>query len=346
MSLVLVTGATGFLGQHLLSQLRASRAGEAAARLRVLCRGRSPWDDDPAVEVVRGDITSFPDVLRAMDSAAEVYHLAGVVSRNPSDAPLLHRVHVEGTRNVCEAALRCRPDKIVVASSSGTIAVSREPVIHNEDSGYQDAMAAGWPYYASKIEAEKLALSYCERERLPIVVVNPSLLLGPGDERGSSTGDVELFLDGQITARPGGGLNFVDARDAAAGAVAAMRLGRPGQRYLLGGANWTFGEFLEALAKIAGRSAPKLRLPLAVSLAGARALRALAPLAGRRFRLDDASIRMAECFWYCDSAKARGELGFAARDPLETLHATIEDIFRRRGAARALASSARAGATI
>lgn len=328
MKSILVTGATGFLGKHLIEQLK--RAPEAA-HLRILSRSRAPGDRDPQVEVEHGDITSRQDVLRAVEGMTEIYHLAGVVSRDPKDAELLYRTHIEGTRNVCEAALKFGARKVVVASSSGTIAVSREPVVHDENSGFKNDVVAEWPYYLSKIFAEKLALSYFMQFQLPVVVANPSLLLGPGDDRNSSTGDVALFLEGQVLAVPRGGLNFVDARDAATGLVAAMRAGRPGERYLLGGPNWTFREMIEHLARLTGRRAPKLQPSLKISLASARVLRLLYPLAGKEFKLDDTSIQMSALFWYCDSMKARTELGFEARDPERTLKDTVDDL-RTRGA--------------
>lgn len=331
MKTILVTGATGFLGQHLVSQLISSGVRSETC-LRVLCRGASPWSENPAVEVVQGDVTSAADVMRAAEGVSEIYHLAGIVSRDPKDTELLYRTHVEGTRNVCEVALEHGVTKLVHVSSSGTIAVGREPVVHNEASGYQDDLVAEWPYYLTKIAAEKLAFTYFRERRLPVVVVNPSLLLGPGDDRGSSTGDVVLFLQGQILALPRGGLNFVDARDAATGVIAAMRRGKPGERYLLGGVNWTFREMIERLAGITGRRPPKLQPSLGLALLSARVLRKLLPLAGGRFALDDASIKMSALFWYCDSSKARAELDFKTRDPMETLRETVEDI-RRRGVA-------------
>lgn len=332
MKVILVTGATGFLGRHLVRQLKDLGS---PARLRILSRGSTPWDGDPRVEVVRGDIVRRQDAERAAQGAEEIYHLAGVVSRDPRDGPLLFRTHIEGTRNICEAALRHGARKVLVASSSGTIAVSRHPAVHDERAGYQHEVVGEWPYYLSKIFQEKLAFDYFRRHGLPVVVVSPSLLLGPGDERNSSTRDVALFLEGQIVALPRGGLNFVDARDAAAGTIAAMRAGRPGERYLLGGPNWTFRQLIGNLSALTGRRAPRFEPSLRLSLAGARLLRWLYRLAGGEFRLDDASIRMSALFWYCDSSKARSELGFAARDPIETLRDTVEDLRRRGGSGRA-----------
>lgn len=326
MKAILVTGATGFLGKHLVEQLKRNEDG---VRLRILCRGASPWDQDRRVEVIRGDVTRANDALRAVEGVQEIYHLAGIVSRDPQDKHQVYQTHIEGTRNVCEAARKHLAQKLVVVSSSGTIAVSRVPDVHNESSGYKHEVVGEWPYYLSKIFAEKLAFHYFERFEIPIVVVNPSLLLGPGDDRNSSTRDIALFLQEQILAIPRGGLNFVDARDVARGLIAAMRSGKAGERYLLGGQNWSFREFVENVSRVSGVLAPKLQPSLGAALLSARLLRRFLPWIGKSFDLDDASIRMSSLFWYCDSSKARAELGFETRDPIETLRDTVADVRRR-----------------
>lgn len=311
---VLVTGATGFLGRHLVAQLL-----NAEYSVRVLCRSQPDFPSQ--VEVFRGDITAPADVERAVQGVDAVFHLAGMVSRNPADAPLLAQVHVDGTRHVCDAAARNGVSKLVHASSSGTIAISRRPFLHTEDAPYKDDIAAHWPYYRTKIAAEKLALSY------PFVtVINPALLLGPGDTRRSSTGDVEALLNREILSLPTGGLCFVDARDTAAAAIAALRLGRPGERYLLGAANWDFAQLAKAVSELSGVPTPRMKSPTWLSLLAAPVLRKAMPLLGRRFDIDDATIEMAGYFWYCSSSKARRELNFSPRDPKETLRDTIHDL--------------------
>lgn len=326
MQTILVTGATGFLGKHLVGQLRQQ---EPEAKLRLLCRRSRPAEANGHIEITQGDITSPEDVKRAAAGVNQIYHLAGIVQREPEDPTLVYRTHVEGTRHVCQAMRKHNVAKAVFVSSSGTIAVGKTPEVRDETAGYAVDVVSEWPYYTSKIYAEKLALRYVEQEGLPIVIASPSLLLGPGDDRISSTGDVALFLEGQIIALPTGGLNLVDVRDAAAGLIAAMKRGRPGERYLLGGPNWTFREWIARTAQLAGRKPPRLQPPVWFSLLSARVLRRAMPLFGRSFKLDDASIKMSSLFWYCDSSKARRELGFTTRDPMITLKDTIEDIRSR-----------------
>lgn len=324
MPTVLVTGATGFLGRHLVAKLRA-----AQQPVRLLCRRAADWRDDPEVEVVEGDILDPRAVERAAAGVAGIFHLAGLVSRNPADAARLFDVHVRGTRNVCEAALARGRLRIVLASSSGTIAASRTPVMHTENSPYVVELAGRWPYYLSKIYQEKLALAYHRQHELPVVVINPSLLLGPGDDRLSSTGDVLLFLEGHFLNVPSGGLNFVDVRDAAAALAAAMEKGAPGRRYLIGGHNMTIGEFFALIARVSGVAGPRWELPESWSRGGGAALRALYQMAGGRYPVEDETIAMAYRFWYCENARARQELGLVPRPAEETLRDTVAYLRQR-----------------
>lgn len=323
---ILITGASGFLGKHLVEQLKAN--GDTPP-LRILNYGPCPFQQTPGLELIDGDITRREDVEGAMEGCEQVYHLAGAVSRDPRDDWKMYDIHIGGTRNICEAALKHRLEKIVVVSSSGTVAVSKEPVVHDENSGYKVDVAGSWAYYLSKIYTEKLALDYARRHELPIVVACPALLLGPGDDLGSSTGDIALFLEGQVMALPLGGMCFVDARDAAAGLIGAMRSGRAGERYLLGGVNWTFKQIIERVAEISGKRPPFLQPSLRFSRISARILRRLLPLVGGAFKMDDVTIEMSSHFWYFDSGKAASELGFRARNPMETLRDTVADIRRR-----------------
>lgn len=322
MTEILVTGATGFLGRHVVAGLLD--AGRTP--VRVLCRGTQPWAGDPRVEAVRGDIRDPDAVLEAMAGTRVVVHLAGMVRRGPDAAGSLKEVFVGGTRNVCEAALASPGTRVILASSSGTFAVGREPVVYDESAPYVEQVAARWPYYLAKIEQEKLALGYAERDGLDVVVLNPSILLGPGDVHRSSTNDVRVFLEGKIPNVPSGGLNFVDVRDSAAAFVRAIDKGRRGERYLLGGHNLSIRDFFGLLERVSGVRGPRLVLPEWLARAGAALMRQAGRVTGSEFPIDDASVEMSYRFWYCDNTRARDDLGFRVRPAEDTIRDTIGDI--------------------
>ena len=321
----LVTGATGFLGRHVVERLLAQSPD---AFVRILCRSKTPWTAQPRVETVCGDILDVEVVERSVRDVDGIFHLAGFVTRDPAKAGLLFDTHINGTRNICESALRQGGIRIVVSSSSGTIASSSIPVVHNEDSPFCNDAARHWPYYLSKIYQEKLALDYHARTGLPIIIVSPSLLLGPGDERRSSTGDVDMFLRRKLPNVPSGGLNFVDVRDAADAVVRAMESGAPGRRYLIGGHNMTVREFFGMLERLSGVRSPRMEMPESWSRKGAAFLRGLYSLAGKQYPLDDSTVEMAYRFWYVDNTRARTELGLAPRPAEETLRDTIGPMMR------------------
>jgi dihydroflavonol-4-reductase len=264
-----------------------------------------------------------PELAEALHGADGVFHLAGFVSRDPDDSQRMMRVHVDGTRRLLELAKVAGVRRVVVASSSGTIAVSADEVVHDEDSGYAEEVACGWPYYASKIYQEKLALELGESLGIEVVIVNPSLLLGPGDRRLSSTKDVLRFKRRQIPVVPDGGINFVDVRDAASATVAAMERGRPGERYLMGGPNWTTREFFGRLERASKVGRPRVKLPRKWAELGASVLEHLYGTQGKAPPIDRMSVEIANHFWWIDSSKAERELGFVARDPALTLGDTV-----------------------
>jgi dihydroflavonol-4-reductase len=324
MSRYLVTGATGFLGGQLTRVLT-----EQGHEVTALCRspGAAPA---PGVTVAIGDILDEESVRRAAEGCEGVYHCAGKVSRRPEDAELLFRANVDGTKRVLNACKAAGVKRAVIASTSGTIAISKEPKTFDESAPAPLSLIGRWPYYRSKLYAEQFALEQ-NGAGFEVVSVNPSLLLGPGDLHGSSTGDIESFLEGKVPVVPGGGLSFVDVRDAAPAMAAAMSRGKAGGRYLLSGANMTVDAFLGRLSRISGVARPALRAPRSMLLAkvGAslfdRAKKYL-PLDGE---IDSVSAEMGQVFWYADSRRAQGELGFSPRDPNETLADTITDLYER-----------------
>ncbi|HEX8096745.1 MAG TPA: NAD-dependent epimerase/dehydratase family protein [Pyrinomonadaceae bacterium] len=316
----LVTGGTGFLGRHLLAQL----IEDGAKNLRVMTTAAPEWLKELGVEVAEGSITNSDDAARAVEGVAEIYHLAGRVSRERDDAREMYDVHVDGTRLLCEAARAAGVKSIVMASTSGTVAVAETAdVLPNEEWTPPLDIISRWPYYASKYYQERVALEYFGGEGRRLVILNPSLLLGPGDERLSSTKVILDFLARKISAVPTGGLSFVDARDAAAAFRAAMREGRHGERYLLGAANWSFEKFFARLERLTKVAAPRLSLPKKLAVTGAQVLDSLFRQWNYAPPVEAGAVEMAEYFWYLDSSKAQAELGFSPRDPAETLHDTV-----------------------
>jgi dihydroflavonol-4-reductase len=335
----LVTGATGFLGSHLVAEL--CRQGDPR-QVRVFAQARSEALAALGVEVVTGSVTVPADVVRAVEGITQIYHLAGMVSRRPGDGHRMYAVHVDGTRILCEAARAAGVRRMVLASTSGTVAVSeREDEKPDESCAAPLEIISRWPYYASKHYQEETARRACGDD-LELVIVNPSLLLGPGDDRLSSTRDILSFLAREIPVVPSGGLNFVDARDVAAIMPKAMERGRPGERYLLGGYNWSFAEYfgrLERLTKVPGPrfKAPKGRLPFYATHLQAAFFRKL----GRKAPLEPASVEMASYFWYFDSTKAKEELGYSVREAAVTLHDTVKYIREHLLADRPLIATSR-----
>jgi dihydroflavonol-4-reductase len=310
----LVTGATGFLGSHLVEAL--TRRDHEVVRF-----ARSTG----------GDVLDEASVRAAAHGCDGAFHCAGRVSRLESDAEEMYRIHVEGTRTVVDACAAAGVRRVVVASTSGTVSVSDDPNhIGTEEDPPPVGIIGRWPYYRAKLFAERAALSR-KRDGFEVVCVNPSLLLGPGDVRGSSTGDVRRFLEGEIPAVPSGGLSFVDVRDAAEAMCLAMERGQSGERYLVGACNLTMSAFLGRLARASGAKAPRLALPRSRAWvrAGAVWMNRLAPHVGLP-SVDPATLEMASCFWYIDSTKAESVLGFHARDPNVTLYDTVQDL-RARG---------------
>jgi dihydroflavonol-4-reductase len=316
----LITGGTGFLGSHLVRQLVAAGTKD----IRVMATSIPDWLVDLGVEPFAGSITDAEDVKRSVEGIKDVYHLAGKVSREKGDAREMYAVHVEGTRLLCDAAREAGVKTIVLASTSGTIAVTEKgEVVPDETFQPPLDIIARWPYYASKAYQEMAALERFNGKGLRLAIINPSLLLGPGDDRLSSTKIILDFMARKIGAVPGGGLSFVDARDAAKVFQTAMKKGRHGERYLLGAANWTFTKFfgrLERLTKIAG---PKLVLPSSLMVAGSKLVDSLFKQWNLASPVEPGAIEMAQNFWYVNCSKAARELTFSPRDPGETLHDTV-----------------------
>lgn len=315
----LVTGGTGFLGRHLVRKLL-----DQGEDVRVFTRSFDIELADQGAEIVEGSLTEAADVRRAVDGVERVYHLAGKVTRDPSRAHEMYNLHVEGTRRLFGALLDESIDKIVYASTSGTVGVGEKPdFLATDDSPMAEPIVRGWPYYLSKIYAERVCEKFVEDHDLPVVVMRPTLLLGPGDRNRSSTGDVILFLKRKIPAAMPGGISFVDVRDTAEGFISAMERGGVGESYLLGACNLPISDFMKRLEHITGLPRPKLPVPGKAAVFGSKLLDRAMSAVGLESELDPVSVEMAQYFWYIDSTKAERELDWSPRSPNETLRDTV-----------------------
>jgi dihydroflavonol-4-reductase len=321
---VLVTGATGFIGRHVVEALLSS-----GQKVKALCRSEEPSLQAMGVAVLRGDVLDGNSVAAAAEGVDVIVHGAGLVSRSPRDTSMMMRLHVQGTLHVVDAAIRHGVTRVIHLSTSGTVAVGDDPsMVYREDDPVPFPHLVKFPYYLSKWLAERAAADRVQGSHVELLTLNPSLALGPGDARGSSTEEVRRFLKRELPIVPPGGCSFVDARDVARVVVAALDQGRSGERYLLGAQNLTFAQFFERLSTVSGVKGPPVPfvLPKLATTLGIGLLERAAGIVGATVPVMSIEAEMASAFWYCDSRKAMRELGFTPRDPMATLLDTVKDI--------------------
>jgi dihydroflavonol-4-reductase len=306
---VLITGATGFIGSH-VARLAAERGDEVVLAVE----GGS---NDAAIEGldlkrVKCDVRDRRSLRRALRGAERVFHCAGVTSVRPQDAERLFDVNVRGTKLVMEECLRAEVERVVYTSSAAVVGPAGAGKTADETQLFT-AGELGIPYVSSVHEAEVEAMRVAARG-LPLVCVNPAVCFGAGDHLLTSTRLVRSFVLGRIPVYTDGAISVVDVRDVAEGHLLADRRGQVGERYILGGRNFTFDRLFADLGRLSGID-PPVRLPVA-------AARVLAT-AGRSWPLTPVEVQAAGHRWTYRSTKARRELGWSARPHEETLEATV-----------------------
>lgn len=319
MGAALVTGGSGFIGGHLVAALTAR--GE---RVRVL-DVREPPEAVSGVEFMRGSILEPEAVERALEGVDRVFHLAAHAQLWLPDPADFDRVNREGTRVVLDAArragvrrfLHCSTEAVLVGRAAGRrLDESADPAV--------DDLAG--PYCRSKWLAEREALA-AARDGLPVVVVNPTAPIGPGDRTPTPpTAMLRLFRDGGPRLILDCILNLVDVRDVAAGMLLAAERGRVGERYLLGGTDIRLAALAARIDRLAGRPvARRYAVPGGVALAAARVEEWLCDHVTRRPpRAPVTGVRLALGAGGFDSGKAVRELGYRPRPLDETLAEAVD----------------------
>jgi len=256
LSISVVTGGSGFIGQHLVDQLLAQ--GE---QVRILDL-EAPTVSKSGTTFVQGSITDRALVETVFKDARFVYHTAAIPYLWAPDPSIYQEVNVDGTRIVLEAASRAGVERLVHTSSSSVLIdrmIGDDVAIVDETHHTSKNHLLGH-YARSKWEAEALVRDYVDR--LPIVVVMPTLPLGPGDRHGTPpTRMLQDFMNGKAPAYIDCLLNIIDVRDVAAGHVLACKRGQPGQRYILNHHAVDMSVFLQHLEELTGRAMPRWRIP-------------------------------------------------------------------------------------
>ncbi|HKH68437.1 MAG TPA: hopanoid-associated sugar epimerase [Reyranella sp.] len=308
--LTLVTGGSGFLGSAVVRALI-----ERGVRVRALVRASSPRDNFRGLdcEVVVGDLTDRETLKAALKGVRYLFHVAAdyrLWARDPSE---IIRANVEGTLNLKREALAAGVERIVYTSSVATLRVAGASTPVDETAMLSPDEAIG-AYKRSKTMAERAVEDMILREGLPAIIVSPTTPIGPRDIRPTPTG--RILLDaarGRIPAFVDTGLNFVHVDDVAAGHLLAFEKGKIGERYILGGENLTLRQLLETIAELAGRKAPRFRLPRAPLMPLAFAAERLAHFTGKEPLLTLDGLRMSRYRMFFTSAKAERELGYRSR---------------------------------
>jgi dihydroflavonol-4-reductase len=310
MGKTLLTGATGFIGHHIARELVA-RGDDLRVTLRATSDPRMIEALD--VEAVRCDVLDRRAVRRALKGVDRVFHAAGVTSVRPDDADRAFTTNVEGARMVLSESLRAGVERVVLTSSAAALGPAPFGGVADETQTFT-GVGLEIPYVSSVHEAEAEAFRLAAAG-LPLVCVNPTVAFGPEDSHVTSTRLVRSFLLGKVPAYVDGALNVVDVRDVAHGHLLADERGVVGERYILGGRNFTFDRLFADLGRLSGVE-PPVKVPR--RLAAVAAALQIGP-----GTLKPHEVEAASQYWTYRSTKAKRDLGWKARGHEETLEATV-----------------------
>jgi len=317
-----ITGASGFVGSAVLRRLLA-----AGHSVRALIRRES----DPrnlaglTVEVVYGDLRDRRSLDHALKGCSALFHVAADYRLWTPSSRGIYETNVIGTRNIMLAAMDAGLERIVYTSSVATLGLTANGSPADEDTPVSLKDMIGH-YKRSKFMAEAEVKRLADREKLPVVIVNPSTPIGPRDIKPTPTGRVIVdAASGRIPAYVDTGLNLVHVDDVAMGHLLALERGRAGERYILGACNMTLKEILCSIAVLAGRKPPAVCLPRRLLLPVACMSEAWSRLVSRREpRVTLNGVRLARKKMFYSIEKAKRFLGFNPRPVEEALRDAVD----------------------
>ena len=311
-----VTGAAGFVGSAVARQLATKGF---ALRLAVRASSRLDNVEGLGAEIVTADMRDRAGLTKAMSGARYLFHVAADYRLWAKDPSEIERNNLEGTRAVMHAAQAAGIERIVYTSSVATLKARTDGVPVDETCRHTEQSAIG-AYKRSKLVAERLVERMVADEGLAAVIVNPSTPIGPRDIKPTPTGRIIVeAATGRIPAFVDTGLNLVHVDDVAAGHLLALDKGRIGESYILGGEDVSLREMLGVIAGLVGRKAPTVGLPRAPLYPIAWIAEGIARITGKEPFVTADALTMAKYHMFFSSAKAKAELGYAARPYREAL---------------------------
>ncbi|MCR9244971.1 MAG: NAD-dependent epimerase/dehydratase family protein [bacterium] len=300
-----VTGASGFVGRHLLPRLAARY------RIRALVRPGQRLAGDVEFEPIAGRLDDEPALARGVEGADIVVHLAALVSFRREDHAAMRRANVEATARLAALAHGASVRRFLHCSTISAVAYRDRPEVVDETAEYNFG-PLGIGYCDTKRAAEEAVLAEVSRG-LDAVIVNPPSMFGSGDPRKGGDGSlITAVIRGELKFAPPGGLNVANVDDVCAGMLAALDRGRAGERYLLGGENLTGRQLVERIAAVAGGTAPKRTFPRWLTRLAARVVALKERVTGSKLPLTSQILRLAPRYLWYSSAKAERELGWRA----------------------------------
>jgi dihydroflavonol-4-reductase len=324
---IFLTGATGFVGHHVAEALAAQ-----GADLRMLVRKTSKLDNLEGItgDTFVGDLAQPQSFAPALKGCDAVVHVAADYRLWIRDPDAMYRANVDGTRDLLQLAREAQVRRVVYTSSVATMAFRTDGIVVNEDTPVSIEDMVGH-YKRSKFMAEQQAIAAAQ-DGQQVIILNPTTPIGPNDAKPTPTGRIFVdFLNGNFPAYVDTGLNLVDVTEVARAHVAALTMGTPGRRHILGGENLTLKQILDKMSAITGIPAPTVQIPFAIASTYAFFEEWITGrIRGKEPRATLEEVRMGRKKMFASSARAQQELGFRILPVYPAMRAAIE-WFRANG---------------